>query len=240
MSAEARRVLISTDIDGIQEHAPFPFGTFKDAILKGQIKIPGSDSERVPSSNPTGLIGIALMGFKTLFHEIRPDDKRGNEGLINTCTLFQERGAETKVVALSGRESFIHEMTIRKLKKSRIGGLVSEFHLSDEKSSSKFKVRRFKKFMKEDQEQILIHFEDDPKAAEAIARLGIEEAQRTGQSNRVWVVMKETLSSSVWVLKRGKLELSPNVIRKRDLRKVPEEFKQIIASGQMQLLKAAV
>lgn len=207
-----RELDILTDLDGVQNWAPPSWGTTKDLIFKHPFK---TAVPRLPrdSFNPrTGLGGAIHRNWSLFFHQIRPYKKEGLEGLtllrIAADKIEGITGRkQVNLGVLSGRDTELHSMTMRRLEESGRAQYFNEFLLNTTTTSSGWKVDRVDE--KVQQGHLVYLIEDDTKTAVSVEAINNQFPEN---DPRVRVYLTNNLASNPYLLERAGIKLSPNII----------------------------
>lgn len=220
MAQNERSLMVTSDLDGVQFHAPIPLGTTKQ-LLRGQLHLPGENEVFKPHLDPVGLWAVALSRLNTIFHEYRPVDKMGKAGLDRFKEVAEENNIDLTLAALTGRDGYMHTMTRRRLDHHGYGQYFDRYYLSDVKNSAGYKRRIVKELLQEDETRTVVHLEDDLRAALLVA---------STNPDRVLVYLKKNFSNRPFLLRRAKVTLPPNVVLVDDFVQAVEDYKSRIAA----------
>lgn len=213
-------LMVTSDLDGVQFHAPFPLGTTKQ-LLKGRLKLPGESEVFDSFIHPKGILAIVLSKLNTFAHEHKPVDRMGKAGLDRFKEVAEQYNLPLTIAALTGRDGYLHTTTRRKLEQHGYGEYFSRYYLSDIKNSAGYKRRVVRELLQEDEARTVVHLEDDLRAALLVA---------STSKDRVLVYLKKNLSNHPRLLKRAKIILPPNVILVDDFVKAAEDYNQRLAA----------
>lgn len=224
VSAEcgAGQLVVTTDLDGIQLHAPASTGTIRSLLINRTLKISSPEAELRPHDE-LGTFGAAMLYLAHLPF-FRRVDHDGKLALIGFQNLAEEMNLQLFMAALSGREKCLHQMTNDQLQSAGYGDCLSEYYFNLGDSAALHKRDTLRYFKERYQGAMFIHLEDDTKHA-------ITVANEIGEQGCVF--MKSTLASHPRLLRRAGVILPKNVIRLDKVSKAPDKLREMVQSGEV-------
>lgn len=210
-----RKFFVTSDLDGVQFHAPVPLATTFQ-LLKGRLVLPQEREVYPPDNHALGLAAIVKSIINSVYHEIRPVDRVGKDTLEWFRDIGFNYGIQISFAALTGRHGkYLQAMTMRKLRDTGYDEIFDRYYFADVKSSSGYKEKIVRELLKEDTERYVVYLEDDVRAALCVART---------DHQKVIVYLKNNLSNHPRLLKRANVELPSNVINVSNFDQAIDDF----------------
>lgn len=169
-------IVFGNDLDNTHLVGPPPMGTLWRLLKRQGVKVPVLEYPLPEYTQPNGRFSNIRNRVDQFLHEVKwsySDSHAFLESIKNSADLFDR---PIKRVALSGRESNKHKLTLDQLKRLDYTLLLEDYHLNECTRSALWKVHKAKEY--QSQGAHFIHIDDDLTAVLGIASLTPKEGEQ--------------------------------------------------------------
>lgn len=223
MPLPERKIVFTTDLDGVLFKAPPPLKTTL-RLLRGDFPLP---AEGNPTDEPhfaNSRLGTLLSRWSSFFHQIRPIRPEALAGLELFRQIAEVYQRELRIVALSGRGIDKQAMTEKRLRESGHLQYFDSLFFNHGISSSGWKESVVRKFVKEG--AVVVHIDDDLSDGLCLTRIN----QNDG---RVQVYILRNLSNHPRLLKRAGVQIPDNLLLAGSFQEAANDFEKRLNEGSL-------